>query len=485
MNYFKTPVRILLIEDEDYDAKRVKNTIEPFKDQIKLVSVVPSGTEALELLRNNSDEYDVVIMDYQISGGIMGVDLISRIKQIDSLLQVIVITKLTINISDLEFANDLINVGAFWYCTKYPGDIDYIYQPTDFALSIFNANEKRRLEQEKKRSNKKLSKNIDAYLENKKIVGKSKVITDLKNRIDKCAKNNASVLISGLSGTGKELVASNIHYMSERKYENFIPINCGSLPHDLIESELFGYEKGAFTGANKSKKGLFELADKGTIFLDEVAELPLNAQVKLLRVLQEGELEKIGRTEKVKIDVRVIAATNKDIGKEVMEKRFRQDLYYRINVVQVSVPPLTERKDDIPILAEHFIKIYCEEMKRPVPILTDEAVEAMQKYTWPGNVRELKNVVQRVLFDAEKEILAEHVNQSVIKLPVENISTNVLFEKLLGTNDILTLQEVKKVFKEKYVRYVRDISQSDAEAAQKLGVAPPNYHRICKEIGLK
>ncbi|MBI9071753.1 MAG: sigma-54-dependent Fis family transcriptional regulator [Melioribacteraceae bacterium] len=483
--HFGKPVRIMLIEDEDYDVQRVKKTIEPFKGKIQLVSAIPSGNEALELLHENPQSYDVVIMDYQISGGLMGVDLIEKIKEIDPMLQVIVITKLTINISDLNFANDLIEVGAFWYCTKYPGDIEYIYQPTDFALSIFNANEKKKLEQEKSRSRSKLTKNIDDFLSQKKLVGESEIINDLKIRIEKCAKNNASVLITGQSGTGKELVAANIHYKSDRKYENFVPINCGSLPHDLIESELFGYEKGAFTGANKSKKGLFELADGGTIFLDEVAELPLNAQVKLLRVLQEGEIEKIGRTEKLKTDVRIIAATNKDLGKEVMEKRFRQDLYYRINVVPVSVPPLTERKDDIKILAEYFLDNYCYEMKRSRPVLSKEGEKIIREYNWPGNVRELKNVVQRILFDVDDIITEEHVNQSVIKLPVDSISSDTLFEKLLDSKEIVPFQDAKKTFKNKYVKYVRDNSSSDADAAEKLGVAPPNYHRICKEVGIK
>ena len=219
---------------------------------------------------------------------------------------------MTINITDYEFANKLIKAGAFWDCTKYPGDIDeFIYQPTDFIMSIINAKQKCILEREWNKSNKKLLKNVEDILGSKRIIGQSEVIKGLKNEIGKYSQSDFNILIHGASGTGKELVAYNIHYNSARKFENFVPINCGSLPHDLVESELFGYEKGAFTGAEKKKQGLFEIADKGTIFLDEVTELPLNMQVKLLRVIQEGEIDKIGRTNKVKVDVRIIAASNK------------------------------------------------------------------------------------------------------------------------------------------------------------------------------
>ncbi len=481
----KSEIKILLIEDEEYDIKRVENTIRPFNDSIKIISAVSSGIEAIELLKNNPSNYDVVVMDYQISGGLMGEALIKRIKEIDPLYQIIVITKITLNIANLDYANDLISAGAYWYCTKYPGDMQYIYQPTDFILSIVNAFEKRKIEQERTKSRNKLSKGIDEILEKRKIVGSSVEIEDLKKRISKCANSNASILICGASGTGKELVAANIHYNSERKFENFIPINCGSIPHDLIESELFGYEKGAFTGANKNKPGLFEIANHGTIFLDEVTELPLSLQVKLLRVLQEGELEKIGRTEKVKTDVRIISATNKDIGKEIEENRFRRDLYYRLNVIQINVPDLKKRVDDIPLLLDYFMELYCEETKRKKPSLKHEAIDMLTKYEWPGNVRELKNVIQRLLFDSEDVITTDDIKHALIKLPTKNASMEYLFENLLETKEILPLHQVKRIFKMKYLSFVRDNSLSDAETAEKLNLAPPNYHRLCKELGLK
>ncbi|MDP3581630.1 MAG: sigma 54-interacting transcriptional regulator, partial [Ignavibacteria bacterium] len=291
-------INILLVEDEDFDVRRVKNTISFYDTRIKIAEVVSNGMAALDLIRSNHDKYDVVIMDYQISGGLKGEELITRIKDIDPFIQIIVITKMTINITNYDFANNLLKAGAFWFCTKYPGNIEeYIYQPTDFILSIFNANEKKRLEKHRTRSDKKLSQSIENMLEAKRIIGESKPMIQLKESIERYSKSDVNILVYGASGTGKELVAWNIHLKSKRKYESFVPINCGSIPSELIESELFGYEKGAFTGANTNKSGLFEIAHNGTLFLDEVAELPLHAQVKLLRVLQEGEIEKIGRTD--------------------------------------------------------------------------------------------------------------------------------------------------------------------------------------------
>ena len=235
--FINNVIQVLLIEDEEYDVIRVMNTVKPFRDKINVSNIVSDGNAALELIRKNKSAFDVVVMDFHLAGGVMGEELIQKIKEIDSSIQIIVITKMTINISDFDFANKLMRAGAFWYCTKYPGDIeDYIYQPTDFVLSIFNAYEKCRLEKERLKSNQKLIKNIEDLLLQKIIIGESPTIKKLKDEIKKYARSDVNILISGASGTGKELVAYNIHYNSERKFENFVPINCGSLPHDLIES---------------------------------------------------------------------------------------------------------------------------------------------------------------------------------------------------------------------------------------------------------
>lgn len=479
-------IQVLLIEDEAYDVRRVQNTVRPFSDRIVIRDVVSNGHAALTMLRNERGRYDVVIMDFQIAGGMMGEQLIRELKKVDPTIEIIVITKMTINIADVDFANRLMQAGAFWYGTKYPGDIEeYIYQPTDFVLSIFNAHQKRRLEREKSQRDKKLASNVDKILAQHEILGVSPVMQELRKQVQKCAESSASVLVTGPSGSGKEFVAQNIHYMSPRRIENFAAINCGSLPADLVESELFGYEKGAFTGATASKIGHFEYANHGTIFLDEVGELPLRAQVKLLRVLQEGEVEKIGRVEKVKVDVRVIAATNKNLEQEVEAKRFREELFYRLNVVQVSVPALKDHKEDIDLYVEHFLEKFCNDQNRPVPAVEAEALHSMKRYDWPGNIRQLKNVVQRLLFDGDTTISPAMVEAALGTQPAASLHGEELSLNLGNGQTVIPWKQIERSVREQYFGYVRKHSSSDAEAAKKLGLAPSNFHRMCKELGLK
>ena len=478
-------INILLVEDEDFDVKRIKNTINYYETNLKVLDTVSNGRAALELISENPDKYDVVILDYQISGGLKGEELIVKIKEIDPFVQIIVITKMTINITDYNFANNLIKSGAFWYGTKYPGNIEeYIYQPTDFILSIFNAYEKKKLEKHNLKSDKKLKQNISNLLEMKKIIGESKPMLQLKESIERYAKSDVNILVNGPSGTGKELVAWNIYLKSKRKYENFVPINCGSIPADLIESELFGYQKGAFTGANTSKAGLFEIANNGTLFLDEVAELPLSAQVKLLRVIQEGEIEKIGRTEKIQVNVRIIAATNKNLANEVNNNRFREDLYYRLNVVPLDIVPLRYRGDDILLLFEHFLNYFSQDLGVEIPQVEEKANEILLNYKWPGNVRELRNVVQRLILNSNGVIKAKDISDPMILRNHVLIKEETNFDDLYQ-GQVLPLKEMERIFRKKYLTYVRSISNSDSSAAEKLGIAPSNYYRMCKELGFK
>ncbi|GAB6282062.1 MAG: sigma-54 dependent transcriptional regulator [Ignavibacterium sp.] len=479
-------INILLIEDEIFDVHRIEKTIKFYKDRIEIKNIVSNGIDAINLIKQNLDLYDVVILDYQISGKLKGIELIKEIKKIDQSIQIIVITKMTINISDYDFANNLFDAGAFWYCTKFPGDVeDFIYQPTDFIISIFNAYEKRQLEKISNKTKEKLKNNINEILNQKQLIGNSEALHNIKNQIEKYAQSDATILITGESGTGKELVAYNIHYKSKRKYEKFLPINCGSIPQDLIESELFGYEKGSFTGANKSKQGLFEIANNGTIFLDEISELSPSSQVKLLRVLQDGEIEKIGRTDKIKVDVRIITATNKDLYNEVNEGRFREDLFYRLNVIPIFLPSLKERREDIPILIKHFLEVYTNEMEIEIPKINDDAISILQNHNWSGNIRELKNIVQRLVLNFKGEITKENVSEVLFVKNNFNHKDQKDFIQINTNGEILSLKEIDKIFKEKYIKFVRMNSSSDAEAAQKLGLAPPNYHRLCKELGLK
>ena len=479
-------INVLLIEDEVFDEMRIRNTLNPVKKHIVIKDVVSSGRKALELLQAQKDRYDVIIMDFQIDGGLHGEPLIKRIKDIDSTLQIMVLTKRTVNITEFDFANQLIKAGAMWYCTKYPNDIeDYIYQPTDFVLCIYNAYEQRILNKDNLRSNQQLAQRTDLIMAEKRIIGQSEAIQNIRNQIQQCAQSETTVLIRGASGTGKELVAANIHYQSKRRFEKFVTINCGSLPHDLIESELFGFEKGAFTGAQDKKLGLFEIANNGTIFLDEIAELPLSSQVKLLRVIQEGEIDKIGRTEKIKVNVRIISATNQNLEESVKDKSFREDLYYRINVVSMWMEPLANLRDDIPEFVEHLLKMFSKKMDCKIPEVSESAMQSLASYGWPGNVRELQNVIQRLLFIG-KNVLTEQDIKSALGLELPGNNNDVVLDgSLANPQEILPLRDIEKKFREKYFRFVRQHTDSDAEAARKLGLAPPNYHRMCKELGLK
>ena len=478
-------ISILLVEDEDFDVCRVKETIRLSSERLHIGDVVSNGRAALELIHKNVDKYDVVILDYQISGGLKGEELIRQIKEADPFIQIIVITKMTINITDYEFANNLLKAGAFWYCTKYPGNIEeYIYQPTDFLLSIFNAYEKKKLEKHKLKSDRRLMQSLESMLEAKKLIGESKPMLLLREAIDKYAKSDVNILITGGSGTGKELVAWNIHLKSRRRYEKFVPINCGSIPHELIESELFGYEKGSFTGANGMKLGLFEVANNGTVFLDEVAELSSSAQVKLLRVIQEGEIEKIGRTGSISVNVRVIAATNKNLASEVNSGRFREDLYYRLNIVPLDVPPLRSRGEDIQLLFDHFLEFFSRDLDVTVPLIDEKAREILMNYKWPGNVRELRSVAQRLALNCPEKITAKDVSNPMI-LSNHILTKDVSSFEEMASGQVLPLREMERVFRSRYIKYVRSISSSDSNAAEKLGLAPSNFYRMCKELGMK
>jgi len=476
-------IKVLLIEDEEFDVRRIKNTISPHRERIVIQDIVSTGEDALQILEKK-DPYDVAILDYQISGGLYGERLITRIKKIDPSIQIIVITKMTINQTDLHFANQLIDSGAYWFGTKYPSDIeDFIYQPTDFILTILNAAEKKRLEKARIKSQKRLDKKIDRILQERPMLGESDSILKVKERINRYAATHANVLIIGESGTGKELIARNIHYLSTRKYENFVTVNCAAIPDELIESELFGFMKGAFTGAKEDKAGLFEQANKGTIFLDEISELPYQAQAKLLRVLETGEMDKIGRKKSHNVDVRVIAATNKNLKERMKKHLFREDLYYRLNILNIQAPALKERKEDIRILVNYFVGHHCRDLSITLPSITDEAWSLLDQFHWPGNVRQLKNVTQRLVILANEAITREVV-ELAMDIQAQD-SASGLANPVFSTENIKPLKDVEQNFRKQYFQFVRQHSRTDTEAAGKLGLAPPNFHRMCKELGLK
>lgn len=482
-------VKVLLVEDEEYDVLRTKKTIEPFNEKIEIIDVVSTGKQALNLIRENS--YDVAILDYQISGGLYGEELIKRIKEINKSLQVIVITKMTLNQTDLILANQILESGAFWFGTKNPTDIeDSIYQPTDFILAILNAYEKKKLEEEKdklivknKDSQKKLDNKIQFLIDDKPLVGSSFGLIKVKEQIKTFAETNTSVLITGESGTGKELVARNIHLQSDRKYEKFITLNCSAIPEHLIESELFGYEKGAFTDAKSGKLGFFEQAHKGTIFLDEISELPLISQSKLLRVLETGEIDKIGREKKYNVDTRVISATNRDLRELVRKKLFREDLYYRLNILQIEIPPLRERKEDILELINYYTNFFCNDLSTMIPEFDAKSLDYLQNYEWSGNVRELKNIVQRIIVQKKDKIDLATVKRAIDNKVTKEFCVSPL--KNITEHNLLKMKEAEREFKIAYCTFTRNLSKNDTDAALKLGLPPSNFHRMLKDLGLK
>ncbi|RMF10872.1 MAG: sigma-54-dependent Fis family transcriptional regulator [Candidatus Neomarinimicrobiota bacterium] len=476
-------IKVLVIEDEEYDVQRILRTVEPFRDTITVETVVSNGKDALEFLRERNHACDVIIMDYQISGGLYGEALIREIHAIDPTLKIIIITKRTINKSNIQFANELIQTGAYWFGTKYPADIeDYIYQPTDFNLLILNAYNQRQSELRLRRSQGKFDRKIVTILQDRPLLGQSSVMIDLREAIARYAHASANVLITGESGTGKELVALHLHYNSPRKYENFVPVNCAAIPKDLIESELFGFVRGSFTGARDGKKGLFEQANGGTIFLDEICELPLPAQAKLLRVLETGEIDKIGRNKSYRVSLRVLAATNRNIRKRVAKGQFREDLFYRLNILQIKTPPLREHREDIPELLTYFLHHFAGEENRIPPRVGQSALDLLSTHDWPGNVRQLKNIAQRLIIIAPDTIREEDVRRV---LTLTKSTPDPDFGGLLKSAEILPWKEADRKFRRAYFRYVRSQCRTDAEAAQKLNLAPSNFHRMCKDLSLK
>jgi DNA-binding NtrC family response regulator len=319
-----------------------------------------------------------------------GLELIQAIRRQNAHTPVIVITAY----GTVENAVEAMKAGAFDFLPK-PFSMDHLMTVVTKALEV------RALRDE----NRQLKEELGRRYSFENIIGRSPAMQEIFATIERVAPTRATVLIAGESGTGKDLIARAIHYHSPRRDRPFVKINCTTIPENLMESELFGYEKGAFTGATASKPGRFELADTGTVFLDEIGDVPPNIQVKLLRVLQEHEFERLGSNKTRQIDVRVIAATNADLRAALEHGEFREDLYYRLNVVPINVPPLRERKEDIPALAEHFVRKYAAELGRPVKGLSEEALAVLRAHHWPGNVRELENVIERSLVLCSGEIL--------------------------------------------------------------------------------
>lgn len=423
---------ILLIEDE----KLMRITLEDaLKSAGYEVTSFETGIEALKALKTNS--FDIVVTDIRLPD-IDGFDIVREITPVKD-TQVIVMTAY----GTIKDAVEAMRLGAFDYITK-PFALD------EFLLLIVRALEIKRLKEENLRLKKDLSK---CYCF-PNIVGEGIEMKKIFSLIEKVAISDSTILILGESGTGKELIATTIHYQSKRKDKPLIKVNCAALPEGLIESELFGHEKGAFTGAIKMKPGRFELADGGTIFLDEVGDLPLSTQAKLLRIIQERTFERVGGTETLSVDIRIIAATNMDLSEEVKKRRFREDLYYRLNVIPITLPSLRERKEDIPLLIDFFLN----KLSRNIRVSKD-AMDVLLEYDYPGNVRELENIIERCATMSSADTIKKE------DLPA-------FFLKKESNIGRLSLSDVSaKAEKEYIIRVLKSAKGSKSRAAELLGIS--------------
>lgn len=379
--------KILIIEDESAIRRVLKKIISEENSSYE-VDEAEDGLEGIEMIRNN--DYDLVLCDIKMPK-MDGVEVLEKTQQLKPEVPILMIS----GHGDLDTAVQTMRMGAFDYISK-PPDLNRLLN------AVRNALEKKSLVVENKNLKKKVSKQYE-------MVGESKSIHLIKEMIEKVAATDARVLITGPNGTGKEVVAHWIHEKSSRSGAPLIEVNCAAIPSELIESELFGHVKGSFTGANKDRAGKFEAANGGTIFLDEVGDMSLSAQAKVLRALQENKVSRVGSDKDITVNVRVVAATNKDLQKEISEGRFREDLYHRLAVILIAVPSLNDRRDDIPLLVDHFAKKIAEEQGSSIKTFSEKAIKKLQQYDWTGNVRELRNVIERLIILGGTEVSEQDV----------------------------------------------------------------------------
>lgn len=447
-----TKPRILLIDD---DKVALDGLVKILAHDGYPVSGVLSGYEALNLLSRES--FDIIVTDMKLPG-MGGLSLIHELRKKDEPVAIVVITAY----SSVKTAVEAIKCGADDYLTK-PVNVE------ELELILEKLWERQQLIVQNRLLKEKLK---DKY-KSSELVGSTPQMQRIFKTIEDVAPSAASILILGETGTGKELVANAIHYQSDRASMPFVALHCAALSEGVLESELFGHEKGAFTGAIQLRKGRFEMADGGTLFLDEVGEMSLKVQVKLLRILEKGEFERVGGEKTLKVNVRLIAATNRDLEKEVTEGRFREDLFYRLNVITVHLPPLRERRDDIPLLSNFFIIKYTKKYKKEIRGFDPEAMEALCLYHWPGNVRELENVMERsVVLCKKNTITIDHLPKNVVPNK-EDISA---IKIPLGTS-------LKEAEKEIIKRTLSMTSGSKKEAAKILGISTRKIEYKVKEWG--
>jgi len=450
--------QLLVVDDDLGHLKTLKTIINSWGYG---VSVADDGAKAVENVK--AGPYDLIIMDVRMAE-MNGIEALKQIKTYNPAIPILIMTAY----SSVDSAVEALKAGAYDYLTK-PLDFEVLKLSLDRALEHTSL----------KTENKHLKDKLSADFEMKNIIGRSKKMKEMIDMLAMIAPSEATVLISGESGTGKELIAKSIHYNSSRRDHPLVVVNCAALTETLLESELFGHEKGSFTGADKRREGRFMQADKGTIFLDEIGETSANMQAKLLRVIQEREIQRVGGEETLHVDVRILAATNRSLQNDVTNGKFREDLYYRLNVVTLAVPPLRDRYDDIPLLTQHFVKKFAEKNRKPVKGLSPLAMDMLLKYEWPGNVRELENMIERAVIlltgdyitekDLPPTITEPYFSKNNWDAPPEPVAAN----RPLG-----------EIEREAILGTLEATGGNKSETARRLKISRKTLHNKLKEYGV-
>jgi two-component system, NtrC family, response regulator HydG len=453
------PANILIVDDDRGHLASLRTVIRSWGYR---VATAEDGLEAVEAVKDS--QVDLILMDVRMTT-MSGIEALAHIKRYNPSIPIIIMTAY----SSVESAVEALKGGAY----------DYLIKPFDFdvlKLSIERACEHAGLKVE----NEDLKARLQEDFDRPDIIGKSTSMKALMDMLAMVAPSEATVMITGESGTGKELIAKSLHFNSARKAHPLVTVNCAALTESLLESELFGHEKGAFTGADRRREGRFMQADGGTIFLDEVGETSARMQAKLLRVLQEKEIQRVGSETVLKVDVRVVAATNRDLEEDVQAGRFREDLFYRLNVMHLTVPPLRDRREDIPLLAQHFLETYARRNRKTVKGFAPLAMDMLLKYDWPGNVRELENAIERAVI----LLSGEHVSEK--QLPLRIVRQHPGHERAADTtipttNGTRTLEDMEK---EAIEATLAATDGNKSEAARRLGISRKTLHNKLKAYGL-
>ena len=457
--------RILVVDDEEIV---IRSCLRILGDGDYAVEAVQDGWEALKKI--DESHYDVLILDIMMPK-IDGLEVLRRVKESHPDIDVIMITGL----SQIDTAVRAMKLGAFDYLPKP-------FDPDELKLVVERALERRQLLQE----NLDLRNEVSSKYRFENIIGSSPRMQNVYRLIAKCAPTNSTVLLTGESGTGKELIARAIHYNSLRKDKPFVPVDCNSLSENLLESEMFGHVKGSFTGAVANKKGMFEIADNGTLFLDEIGNISLATQAKLLRVIQEREFKAVGDTRTQSANFRLICATNKDLKAMVAGGAFREDLFYRINIFPIQIPSLRERRDDIPALAFHFLKVFGEELGKKVTEFSEGAMSVIVNHDWPGNVRELENTVQRAVILANDKVIRQaHLGNIMDLSPRLDLEVPKTGDELKRIKKVAREKSVENIEKRFVLEALRRNAWNVTKSAEETGMQRANFQALMKKYNIR